>query len=183
VSPNQSADVEQVNKTHESLRAASNSHDDRPQGGFLTGQRPERVNDLRPPSAAAGGTSAYPPIAGVVLRRSRRRNGPTRDSRTAKNKFPCVMAMPPGRERLNACPRLHHPLHRALICLLGYVAAGVGDHVKLKAPRADNAGSIMHTDVQRPGSATLPSPIRFTSSITALSSQGFMLVRSKNLAL
>src|SRR5882757_3770710 len=41
----------------------------------------------------------------------------------------------------------------------------------------------MHTEVQRPASTTRPLPIRLTSSITALSSQVFMDVRSKNLAL
>src|SRR5262245_25116170 len=41
----------------------------------------------------------------------------------------------------------------------------------------------MHTEVHRPASTIRPLPIRLTSSITALSSQVFMLVRSKNLAL
>src|SRR5205807_1043368 len=41
----------------------------------------------------------------------------------------------------------------------------------------------MHTDVQRPASTIRPLPIRLTSSITALSSQAFMLVRSRNFAL
>src|SRR5215475_14437551 len=41
----------------------------------------------------------------------------------------------------------------------------------------------MHTEVHRPASTIRPLPMRLTSSITALSSQVFMLVRSKNLAL
>src|SRR5260370_1859229 len=39
----------------------------------------------------------------------------------------------------------------------------------------------MHTDVHRPHSTMRPLPMRLTSAITALSSQAFMLVRSRNL--
>src|SRR5260221_14114087 len=48
---------------------------------------------------------------------------------------------------------------------------------------ADNAGPTMHTDVHRPARTIRVLPIRLISSTTALSSQLFMLVRSKNLAL
>src|SRR5215471_12207273 len=47
---------------------------------------------------------------------------------------------------------------------------------------ADSAGPTIHTDVQSPASTMRPLPMRLTSAITALSSQVFMLVRSKNLA-
>src|SRR5580704_2724947 len=40
----------------------------------------------------------------------------------------------------------------------------------------------MQTEVHRPARTIRPLPMRLTSSITALSSQVFMLVRSKNLA-
>src|SRR5271167_4282308 len=42
------------------------------------------------------------------------------------------------------------------------------------------AGPTMHTEVHRPARTIRPFPIRLTSSLTALSSQQFMLVRSKN---
>src|SRR5271169_3623729 len=42
------------------------------------------------------------------------------------------------------------------------------------------AGPTMHTDVHKPARTIRPFPIRLTSSFTALSSQQFMLVRSKN---
>src|ERR1700743_2369288 len=48
---------------------------------------------------------------------------------------------------------------------------------------ADSAGPTMHTDVHRPASTMRLLPIRFTSSMTALSSQVFIEVRSKNFAL
>src|SRR5271169_4907644 len=41
----------------------------------------------------------------------------------------------------------------------------------------------MHTDVHRPASTMRPFPILLTPSITALSSQIFIVVRSKNFAL
>src|SRR5215475_15861432 len=41
----------------------------------------------------------------------------------------------------------------------------------------------MQTDVHSPASTMRPLPMRLTSAMTALSSQVFMLVRSKNLAL
>src|SRR5580704_2552485 len=41
----------------------------------------------------------------------------------------------------------------------------------------------MHTDVHRPARTTRALPMRLTAAITALSSQVFMLVRSKNFAL
>src|SRR5262249_38802412 len=40
----------------------------------------------------------------------------------------------------------------------------------------------MHTDVHRPANTMRPLPMRLTSWMTALSSQVFMLVRSKNFA-
>src|SRR5580704_4069030 len=47
---------------------------------------------------------------------------------------------------------------------------------------ADSVGPTMQTEVHRPQSTIRLLPMRFTSAITALSSQVFMLVRSRYFA-
>ncbi len=71
-----------------------------------------------------------------------------------------------------ACTSLDHPLNRALMCLVRYIDAGIGNEIDLKPPIEGRQRRAYDTDaVHRPASTIRVLPILLISPMTATSSQ------------